>query len=77
MASTTLTIKPSTHTHRGQKKISIEIDAAQFERMAANFGFFNTDFLESIGRAEREVAHGDIKRLRSLRDLRGGARAHG
>lgn len=67
MASSTLII---TSPSRRQKKIRIEIDAAQFERLVASLGLFNNEFLQSLNRAEREVAHGRIKKLRSLKDLR-------
>lgn len=58
-----------------QKKIRIEIDAAQFERLAANLGLFSREFLQSLDRAEREVTQGRVKKLRSLKDLR--RRTHG
>lgn len=67
MTSTTFTIISPTVR---QKKIRIEIDAAQFERLAANLGLFNREFLQSLDRAEREVAKGRVKKLRSLKDLR-------
>lgn len=67
MVSSTLTITSATAR---QKKILIEIDAAQFERLAANLGLFNREFLQSLDRAEREVTQGRAKKLRNLKDLR-------
>lgn len=55
---------------RRERKIVVELNAVQFERLAANFGFYNPDFLESAGRAEREISQGKARRLRSLRSLR-------
>lgn len=67
MAPSTLTI---TSPAARQKKIRIEIDAAQFERLAASLGLFSCEFLQSLDRAECEVTQGRIKKLRSLKDLR-------
>lgn len=67
MIPATLTIVSSATR---QKKILIEIDAAQFERLAANLGLFNREFLQSLDRAEREVTQGRAKKLRNLKDLR-------
>ncbi|MDP3735311.1 MAG: hypothetical protein Q8R39_02695 [bacterium] len=61
-----LTLYPSTK----KNKIVVEMDADRFERLAAAFGFFNPEFLESLDQAEREIAHGKTKRLKSLQDLR-------
>lgn len=62
----TLTILPQPTA----QKIRIEVDKEQWERISASLGFFNKEFLESLERADREVAQGKAKRLRSLRDLR-------
>lgn len=67
MASLTLTIKQK---NLNSKKILVELDADQFERMAANFGFFNPDFLQSLDRAEGDFRKGKIRRIRSLKDLK-------
>ena len=64
MATLTVEQKPSS------RKIKVEIDRGQFERLASSLGLFDEKFLESLERAEREVAQGKIKPLRSLRDLR-------
>ncbi|MEK9166423.1 MAG: hypothetical protein AAB846_01685 [Patescibacteria group bacterium] len=64
MATLTIEQKPSS------RKIKVEIDREQFERLASSSGLFNKAFLESLERAEKEVARGKIKHLRSLRDLR-------
>lgn len=53
-----------------KKEMTIELDADQFERMAANFGFFNKEFLMSIDQAEKEIERGEIYELRSLDDLK-------
>jgi hypothetical protein len=67
MSSLTLTIKKD----NGRKqRILVEIDAGQFERLAAQFGFFGDDFLKSIDRAEKDIKAGRIRKVKSLRELR-------
>ena len=67
MNSLTVTIKPS----QKRKKVSVELDAARFERLAANLGMFRKEFLESLAQAERELSQGKTHRLESLHNLRG------
>lgn len=67
MGSLAVTIKPKTTE---QKKIRVEINAEQFERLAANLGFFNQDFLRSLNKAEQDFFHGKIKKIKSLKELR-------
>lgn len=67
MNALTLTIRPIT---KRKEKIRVELNAERFERLAAGLGFFNTQFITSIDRAEKEIAEGKIKRLRSLKDFR-------
>lgn len=52
------------------RKIRIEVDADKFERLAADFGLFNPDFLKSLDQAEKDVRSRRIKKVTSLRDLR-------
>lgn len=68
MVSLNVTIKPSL---KSPQKMLIEINAAQFERLAATLGFFSREFLKSVDRAERDFQKGRVKKLRSLKDLRG------
>ena len=67
MSSLTLGIKQSP---RVNGKIVVQIDAGKFERLAANFGFFNNDFLDSLDRAENDIKAGRVRKAKSLRDLR-------
>lgn len=67
MDALTLTIRPII---KRKEKVRVELDAEQFERLAAGLGFFNPEFVASIDRAEQEIAERKIKRLRSLKDLR-------
>ena len=48
----------------------MELDAERFERLAADLGLFNSEFVSSIERAEKEIAEDKVRRLRSLKDLR-------
>lgn len=52
------------------RRISIELDADKFEKLAANFGFFNPDFEKSIDRAEADYKAGRIIKIKSLKTLR-------
>ena len=40
------------------------MNADEFEKLAAKFGFFNPEFLESIDKVEREYKAGKGKRVR-------------
>ena len=64
----TLAIKIKTNSK--PHKFLIELDAEKFERLAANFGFFNPDFLESLNRAEKNYSTGKIKKIGSLKELK-------
>ena len=48
----------------------VEMDADQFEKLAANFGFFSKEFLRSLERAEKDVKAGRIRKVQSLKQLR-------
>jgi len=64
----TLAIKIKTNPKQPSKFL-IELDAEKFERLAASFGFFNPDFLESLNRAEKHYSNGKIKKINSLKEL--------
>ena len=67
MASLKIGIKRATGLNR---KFIVEVDAGKFERLAAGFGLFNNEFLNSIGRAESDIKAGRVRKIRSLRFLR-------
>ena len=67
MASLTITIKPRANHSR---KILVEMDADKFERLAANLGLFNPEFLESLDRAEKDYKADRITKIKSLKELR-------
>ena len=66
MASLTLNIAPC----KTSKKIVIELDANKFEKLAAYFGFFNSEFLASLSRAEKDYTSGKVRKIKSLKELR-------
>ena len=66
MASLTLNIAPC----KTSKKIVIELDANKFERLAADFGFFNSEFLASLSRAEKDYTSGKVRKIKFLKELR-------
>ena len=57
-------------SRKQRKKFTVEVDANKFERLAADFGFFNPEFLKSIERAEKDYKMGRAKKINSLRELR-------
>lgn len=67
MNALTLTIRPIA---KRKEKVRVELDAERFERLAAGLGFFTSEFVASLDRAEREISEGKTRRLRSLKDLR-------
>lgn len=66
MASLNITITPQNNT----KRVSVELDADKLEKLAADLGFFNKDFLRSLARAEKDYRSGRIKAIESLKELR-------
>ena len=66
MNSLTFTLKPKRNT---AKKIVVEMDADRLERLSANLGMFNPDFLASVKRAERDYEVGRVRKIHSLREL--------
>ena len=64
MSSLELTIKKRNH------RVLVEMDADQFEKLAANFGFFSKEFLSSLERAEKDVKAGRIRKVQSLKQIR-------
>ena len=64
----TLTI---TAKNRSNKLTSflVKINAAQFERLAANFGFFSKAFKQSVRRAESDFKKGKYQKIKSLGEL--------
>lgn len=67
MVSLNITIKQK---NRRSRKTMVEFDVGQFEKLAAMFGFFNPDFLESLDRAEKDVKAGRVRKIKSFKDLR-------
>lgn len=59
-----------TITKKPKKKILVEIDRYAFERLADSLGFFRSDFLASLDRAEDDINKKRVKKLKSLKDLR-------
>lgn len=61
---------PITIKKNNSQDITIKMDASKFERLAANFGFFNPDFLQSLSRSEKDFKNGSVKKIKSLKELR-------
>ena len=68
MNSLAFTIK-SKGSMRGGKKLVVEMDPDRLERLAANFGMLNPDFLKSLDRSERDYRMGRVRKIHSLQEL--------
>ena len=66
MVSLNITIKQG----KNSSKKMIEFNVEEFEKLAALFGMFNTDFLKSVARAEKDYKAGRVIKFKSLKDLR-------
>ncbi len=65
-----LSINISTpHKEQSRRTLRVEINADRLEQLAASFGLFSDEFLESVHRAEKDVRKGKIKKISSLADL--------
>lgn len=67
MATSVITINTPVDTSR---KVRVEIDADQFERLSATLGLFNPEFLGSLDRAEKDYRAGRYRKVKSLKELR-------
>ena len=67
MNSLSIKIKPKINH---SQKVLIELNADKFERLAANFGFFSQEFLESLENAEKDYKKSRIRKIKSLKELR-------
>jgi len=65
MASLDIKIKKD----KRSKKVTIEIDADKFQKLAELFGQFNPDFIKRLDKAEKDVKAGRIRKINSLKDL--------
>ena len=63
MATVTLLQKSSA------KKMSVEIDLNQWEKLSDVFGFYNPNFIKIIKKSLKESRAGKVRKINSLRDL--------
>jgi len=68
MAALVVKIKPKSSSK--PRKLQIVLDADKFERLAANFGMFNPDFLKSLDKTEADYRAGKTRKISSLKQLR-------
>jgi len=64
MASLTVKVKD-----KSSNKLLLELNSNNFERLLADFGFFSSDFLKSIDKAEKDYKTGKVKKIKSLQEL--------
>lgn len=53
--------------HPKTRKVTVELDMNQFERLASNLGFFSPAFLTSLDRAEQDLKMGRVHEPKSLK----------
>ena len=59
----TLTISQKSNL---KKKINVEIDLNQWEKLADIFGFYQPEFLKSLKQSIKESKQGKIRKIKSL-----------
>ncbi len=59
-----------TRKDRIKETFNIEVDAETFERLAASFGFFGSEFLDDLDQAELDLKEGRTRKIKSLKELR-------
>jgi hypothetical protein len=67
MASVVFKIKKD---RQEPKNVTVSFDANRFERVAASFGLFRQEFLDSLERAESDLREGRFRKIKSLAFLR-------
>ena len=65
MATITILEKPNS-----RKKIKVEIDFNQWEKLADIFGLYSPSFLRTLNKSLQESKQGIVRKIKSLRDLR-------
>ncbi len=65
-----LTLHINTTVATSPRKLVLELDAAQFEKLAGDFGFFSPEFIKSLERAEADAHAGRVRTITSLKELR-------
>ena len=63
MATITILEKPTT------KKVRLEVNMDQWERLADALGFYNPSFLKTIKESIKESRAGKVRKIKSLADL--------
>lgn len=61
----TITILPQSRS----RKVRVEINLDQWERLADIFGFYQPEFLKTIKQSLKESHEGRVRKIASLRDL--------
>ncbi len=63
MATLTIAQKPSS------RRISVEINLDQWEKLADTFGFYRPEFLDTLKQSLKESRAGKVRKIRSLKEL--------
>ena len=65
MANPTITIEKVS-----SGKFRVEMDIDKFERLADALGLYNSEFLKTLERSEKDYREGRYRKVNSLKDLR-------
>jgi hypothetical protein len=68
MADLTININQS-KTNRGATSVTVELNPSRFERLAADLGLFNPEFLSSLKKAEQDIITKKTRKITSLNQL--------
>ena len=63
MATLTIAQKPSS------RRINVEINLDQWEKLADAFGFYRPEFLATLKQSLKESKAGRVRKIRSLKEL--------
>lgn len=59
-----------TISQKSNRKINVEIDLNQWEKLADVFGFYKPEFLKTLKQSLKESKHGQVRKIKSLSELK-------
>jgi hypothetical protein len=59
-----------TISQKSNRKINVEIDLNQWEKLADVFGFYRPEFLKTLKQSLKESKHGRVQEIKSLSELK-------
>lgn len=59
-----------TISQKSNRKINVEIDLNQWEKLADVFGFYRPEFLKTLKQSLKESKQGRVRKIKSLSELK-------